>query len=90
MPGNVWASDYPSRPVRVVVPFTPGGATDVLARVLAKKLSEKFGSQLYVDNKPGAGGAIGAKEVAAAPADGHTLLVYHVGLLASALRTSPT
>lgn len=87
MPGH--AADYPARPVRVIVPFAPGGATDVLARTVNAKLSDRFGMQFYVENKVGAGGAIGAKEVAAAAPDGHTLLVYHVGLIASALLQRP-
>jgi tripartite-type tricarboxylate transporter receptor subunit TctC len=87
--GAVLADEFPTRPVRVIVPFAPGGATDVLARTLNTKLSEKFGKQFYVENKVGAGGAIGAKEVASAPPDGHVLLVYHVGLVASALLQKP-
>lgn len=83
------AADYPARPVRVIVPFAAGGATDVLARTINAKLSDRFGKQFYVENKVGAGGAIGAKEVASAAPDGHVLLVYHVGLVASALLQRP-
>jgi tripartite-type tricarboxylate transporter receptor subunit TctC len=69
------AQTYPSRPVRMVVPLSPGGFADVPARMLAQRLSMAFGRQFIVDNRPGAGGTIGANEVAKAPADGHTLLV---------------
>ena len=65
---------YPSKPVRIVVPFTPGGGTDTIGRVLAQKLGASFGQQFIVDNRPGAGGRVGAELVARAPADGHTLL----------------
>jgi tripartite-type tricarboxylate transporter receptor subunit TctC len=65
---------WPSRPVRVVVPFTPGGATDGMARVTAAKLQEKLGQPFVVENRPGANGAVGGQFVAASPADGYTLL----------------
>jgi tripartite-type tricarboxylate transporter receptor subunit TctC len=64
---------YPGRPVRVIVPFAPGGVTDVMARLLAQKLSESLGKEFYVDNRPGAGGNIGIGATAMAPADGYTL-----------------
>src|SRR5712691_4356046 len=66
---------YPARPVRVIVPFAPGGPTDVFARLMAQKLSEQTGSQFYVENIGGAGGNIGAGRVAQAAPDGYTLLV---------------
>ncbi len=69
------AQDYPSRPVRVVVPFSPGGAVDGPMRVIAQELSKRLGQQVVVDNKPGAGATIGADVVAKAPADGYTLLL---------------
>ena len=63
------AQDYPSRPVRVIVPFAPGGQTDVVARLIAQKLSDRLGKQFYVENAAGAGGNIGAgRAVQAAPA----------------------
>src|SRR5712691_4265870 len=68
-------SAYPNRPVRVIAPFAPGGPVDAVARVIAPKLSERLGQQLYVENHPGGSGNIGTALVAEAPADGHTLLV---------------
>jgi tripartite-type tricarboxylate transporter receptor subunit TctC len=68
-------SGYPNRPVRVVVPFAPGGVTDVMGRLLAQKLSEHLGQQFYVENIGGAGGNIGTAAAAAARPDGYTLLV---------------
>ncbi len=65
---------YPSKPIRVVVPFAPGGATDIMARVVSKRLSEIMGQTLVIDNKPGGNTALGAELVAKAPADGYTLL----------------
>ena len=69
------AQNYPVRPVRLVIPFSPGGAADVPGRVLTQRMSEALGQQVVVDNRPGAGSAIGAELVAKAPADGYTLLM---------------
>src|SRR5262245_3982280 len=69
------AQSYPARPVRVIVPFAPGGPTDILARLVAQKLSEYFGKQFYVENIGGAGGNIGMGQGAKAAPDGYTLLV---------------
>src|SRR3984893_10314881 len=72
--GRVGAADYPQKPIRFVVPFTPGGGADVLARVAGRFASARLGQQIYIDNKPGAGGNISAELVAKAGADGYTLL----------------
>jgi tripartite-type tricarboxylate transporter receptor subunit TctC len=69
------AADYPARPVTIVVPFPPGGSSDMIGRVLAQKLGEKLGGTFIVENKAGATGAIGAAAVKNSPADGYTLLV---------------
>jgi tripartite-type tricarboxylate transporter receptor subunit TctC len=69
------AQDYPNRPVRLVVPFPPGGINDIVARVISQHLGERLGKQVIVDNRGGAGGVVGAEIVANAPKDGHTLLI---------------
>ena len=78
-----WAQDdYPNRPVRIIVPFAPGGSTDVVARILADKLGTELKQNFIVENKPGAGGNIGADAVAKASPDGYTLLMGTTGVLA--------
>ncbi len=75
------AQNYPSAPVRVVIPFPPGGGTDIMGRALAQKLSEAWGQSVVVDNRGGANGTIGAGLVAKAPPDGHTLLIVPSGFV---------
>jgi tripartite-type tricarboxylate transporter receptor subunit TctC len=73
------AQDFPSRPVKILVPQTPGGASDALARIIAQKLSDKWGQPVVVENRAGAGGNVGMEVVANSPADGYTLLMSYVG-----------
>jgi tripartite-type tricarboxylate transporter receptor subunit TctC len=77
--GQAVGQTYPARPVRVIVPFTPGGVTDIIARTHAAKLAELWGQSVVVENRPGAGGSLGAAVVARAPADGYMLLVHSSG-----------
>ncbi|MET0508974.1 MAG: tripartite tricarboxylate transporter substrate-binding protein [Burkholderiaceae bacterium] len=72
--------DYPSRPVSIIVPFAAGGPTDTVARVLAASMTKSLGGTLIVENKAGAGGTLGAAEVARAAPDGYKLLVHHIGM----------
>jgi tripartite-type tricarboxylate transporter receptor subunit TctC len=76
------AQAWPSKPVRVVVAFTAGGTTDLLARGVGQQLSDKFKQPFIIDNKPGAGGNLGTEIVVRAPADGYTLIVNSVGPIA--------
>ena len=71
--------NFPVKPVRIIVPQTPGGASDALARIVGQKLSEKWGQPVVIENRSGAGGNIGMDAVAKAPGDGHTLLMSYVG-----------
>jgi tripartite-type tricarboxylate transporter receptor subunit TctC len=73
------AQDFPNRPVKILVPQTPGGASDALARIVAQKLNEKWGQPVVVENRAGAGGNVGMEVVANSPADGYTLLMSYVG-----------
>ncbi len=75
LPVFAWAQAYPNKPVRMIVPFPAGGATDLFARVLSQKLGEKLGNSVVVENRPGAGGTIGSDLVAKATPDGYTLLL---------------
>ena len=81
--GDVAASeDYPSKPIKLIVPAAPGGPTDAPGRLASQILAAKLGQPVVVENRPGAGGAIGARVVASAPADGYTLLVGNTSTLA--------
>ena len=84
MLGAAYAQPFPTKPIRWVVPFAPGGSTDTLARTLAVKLSEALGQQVVIDNRAGASGNIGMEIVARAPADGHTILLGYIANVAIA------
>ncbi len=87
-PRPAQAEDYPSRPVRIVVPYGPGGIADVTMRMVAQNLTRRFRQQFYIENRPGAGGVVGMKAVEDAPADGYTLAMIGGGLtIAKALFT---
>jgi tripartite-type tricarboxylate transporter receptor subunit TctC len=76
------AQSYPARPLRLIVPFSPGGSTDILSRALAQKLTEGLAQPVLIDNRPGAGGSIGAEAAAKSAADGYTILMGQLGPLA--------
>lgn len=84
-PASAAEQQYPARPVRIIVPFAPAGGSDIVARMVAQKLTESFGQTVVVDNRPGAGANIGIGLAAKAPADGHTIL-----LSSSAFTVNPT
>lgn len=83
--GTAFAQDYPTKPITVVVPFSAGGPTDTVARLVAEAMSQDLGQQVVVQNVGGAGGTLGAGQVATAPNDGYTLLLHHIGM-----STAPT
>ena len=77
--GTAWAQTYPTKPIKIIVPFTPGSATDVMARIVGERLNAAWGQPVVVDNRPGAGGTIGIRETARADPDGYTLAVVSSG-----------
>jgi len=80
--GSVQAQNYPNKPIRVIVPFAPGGSTDIVARLVTQRMSQELGQPMVVENKGGAGGAIGASEAARADKDGYTLSIATVSTMA--------
>jgi tripartite-type tricarboxylate transporter receptor subunit TctC len=87
--GNAAAETYPAKPVKLLIPFPPGGNTDIVGRLIADKLSASLGQQVYVENRGGAGGTIGAEAAAKSPDDGYTLFFSTTGTLASAPSMQP-
>lgn len=79
----VTAQDFPTRPVTLMIPFSAGGPTDVIARLLAQKMTDDLGEQVLVENKTGAGGTIASRTLANADADGYTMLLHHMGIATS-------
>ena len=84
------AQDYPSKPIRYIVPFPPGGSSDLIARAIAPRMSEKLGQQVVVENRPGAGGMIGVDIVAKAPPDGYIIGLAAAGALSSNVHLYPS
>jgi tripartite-type tricarboxylate transporter receptor subunit TctC len=81
--GSTAAQDYPSRPIRLIVPSTPGGSVDMLARTIGPRLNERWGQQVVIDNRSGAGGVIAAELTAKAPPDGYTLIMATIASMAT-------
>jgi len=87
---SAFAQTYPAKPVKLIVPFPPGGNTDIVGRLIADKLTGSLGQQVYVENRGGAGGTIGAEAAAKSPGDGYTLFFSTTGTLASAPSMQPS
>ena len=87
--GSASAQTYPSKPIRYIVPFPPGGSSDLIARVIAPKMSEKLGQPIIVENRPGAGGMLGVDAVAKAEPDGYTIGLAAAGALSSNVHLYP-
>src|SRR5918992_78553 len=81
--GAAWGQTYPAKPVRVVIVFPPGGATDIVGRLVFQKMGEQMNQQFVIDNRVGASGTIGAAFVAKSPPDGYTIMVYSATLIAN-------
>ena len=81
-PSLVFAQGYPNKPIRMIVPFAPGGASDFVGRIMQPRLSELLGQQVIVENRAGASGNIGLDAVAKAPADGYTIFLGNIGTVA--------
>lgn len=79
---SVSAQTFPTKPIRLIVPFAPGGSSEIVARSVAQEMSKSLGQTVFVDNKPGGAGTIAMQEVRSAAPDGHTLILGHVGVLA--------
>jgi tripartite-type tricarboxylate transporter receptor subunit TctC len=90
LPSPAAAQTYPARPIRIVVPYPPGGTSDILARSLGEKLTGSLGQPVVAENKPGANGNLGADFVAKSPPDGYTLLLADIGALAISPSVYPT
>jgi tripartite-type tricarboxylate transporter receptor subunit TctC len=85
-----YAQNFPTRPIRIIVPYTPGGTTDVLARLVGQKLNKAWGQPVIVDNRPGANGIVGTEMVAKSPPDGYRLSIASVGTHAANASLYPT
>ena len=80
--GSCLAQDYPTRPIKMVMPFAPGGAGDFIGRILSAKMSEVLGQQVFIENKPGLGGNVGLTLGAKSPPDGYTIVYANIGAVA--------
>jgi len=90
LPQGAWSQSYPSRPIRLIVPYGPGGNTDIVARVYGQKLSERLGQPVVFDNRGGAAGTLGVSLAAQAPNDGYTLVIGDIGSMVIANHSIPS